>query len=195
MQLGILITNNIVGNHPADKWADVTVGRIMAVFDIADEATGTPEAKKARRDKRFFEANLLDIVTNYHQEVHDREQAALTDKAGLRLHESMESHDVCPDLLDKCVAEIVAQADINPAFASYFAQPEVQKHIRNDMLAPDFTCAIHANRLGHCDLNPTDTHVVAWKKGVQHHGANVGHIFMQQHLPEHLRTDLAKVAE
>jgi hypothetical protein len=191
MQLGILITNHIVGNHPADKWADVTVGRIMDVFDIKADSN-TDAAKKARKDKRFFEATLLDIVTNYHQDVHDLEQKSLAENGSLHLHNSLESNDMYPDLLDKCLAEIVAAADINPAFAEYFAQPAVQLHVRNDMLAVDFTCAIHANRLGHCDLNPTCEHVIAWKKGAQEHGHNFGHIFMQKHLPEHLRTGDAR---
>jgi hypothetical protein len=183
MQFGVLITNNIVGNHPADKWAEVTVGRIMAVFDI-DADSNTPEAKQARKDKRLFEQELLDIVEKHHQAVHDFEQAQLEEKGSLRLVDTLDAQHHVADILDEAIAEVVEAAKINPQFTAYFAKPEVQKHIRDDMFAVDFTTSIHANRLGHCDNNPHCPYVKAWKKGADKHGFGHAHHFMYHHLPD-----------
>src|SRR5208337_4451281 len=83
----------------------------------------------------------------------------------------------------EALQDVVSAAQLNPKFAEYYGRPDVQKHVRDDMLAVDFTSSMHINRRYFCDEHPTDDTVQAWEKACQGPGG-VGHAhhFMLFHI-------------
>ncbi len=182
MKFGVLITNNHLGNHPADKWAEVTVRRVSELFDLDDDAA-TAEAQQARRDKRTFESKLIDSWTRHHQVVNDREVGQLAAKGDERLKDTMDSRDHVADVIDSAMADLLEAANINPRFVEYFGRPDIQQHIKDDMLAVDFSSSIHVCRYYHCDRRHDRPVVKAGRLGASEHGYGHAHHFMLAHLP------------
>lgn len=174
MKIGVLITNNTTGNHPADKWAEVTVSRIMERIEI-DENSASPEAVRARADKRTFEQKLLDLMTTHHQSVHDGECAMIGEHEHDRL-----GHSCCPiehhgDIVEQAVADVMEAAKVNHLFEEFFAQPSEQEHIRNDMLRVDFATSMHINRQEFARGDADHPVSKAWLKASEEHGATNAH--------------------
>ena len=181
MLLGSLITNHTTENHPPDKWGLLTAQRIAQMI-VIDEDSGTPEAVKAREDKRQFEMRLVPIMTKYHAKVQDFEAAALSSGDHHRLMEPLDAEHSHLTTMQTAVAEIADLAKINPIFAEHFAKPDIQQHIIDDMLRVDFTSSMDVHRLCYSDKHRGHPTVEAWRTARQKHGAGHAHHFMTQYL-------------
>lgn len=180
----VLITDNITGNHPADKWAEITAERIAERIEIEPKST-SPVAIKARVDKKEFTFKLERLLTTHHQAVQDHEIGKLIDHHHDRLSHSLDPYDHVMHVIDQAMADILEAAKVNPAFFEYFSQPEETEHIRRDMLRHDFASSMHIDRKAHCDRHPDHPHVKAWREACDKHGAehahhNIGFYLQQQ---------------
>jgi hypothetical protein len=179
----ILITDNITGNHPADKWAEITAERIAERISIEEKST-SPVAIQARKDKKEFVFKLERLLTDHHQAVQDHEIGKLIDYGHERLRHSIDPYDHVMPIIDQALADILEAAKVNGAFHAYYSQPEELEHIKRDMLRHDFASSMHIERSAHCDRHADHPHVKAWreacrKHGVEHAHHNVG-FYLQQ---------------
>lgn len=123
----IMITNG--GEHPVDKWAELTAGSILDLIQIRD-GSQSRQAEIASRVKMELQLKLFDILLGHHTKVRDAEQSELTKDAKKRLKNAEENgfqpHAHLPSTLEEVNAALAATP-----FKAHFAQEHVQSILRN----------------------------------------------------------------
>ncbi|MEN6535637.1 MAG: hypothetical protein ABFD89_18380 [Bryobacteraceae bacterium] len=149
MQPLIMITNG--GDHPSDKWAEVTAKNIADLVQVDDDKPEDSDADRARkaaarRAKSRFELDLADALSLHHARNQTFEYGKLAAEGDARIAGPFSTYDK--------KAEIVAQvAAISDAFADHFAKPEVQTVV-GDILDKHFAHVKKNARSWHADKNP-----------------------------------------
>jgi ABC-type branched-subunit amino acid transport system substrate-binding protein len=151
MQPLIMVTNG--GDHPSDKWADVTATNIANLIQVDDDKATDTDADRARkasarRAKDRFQLDLADMLAPHHDRNQKFEYGKLADQGDARIAGPFSTYDK--------KAEIVAQvsaAAVSTPFAEHFATPEVQEVVGN-IVDKHFAHVKHNARSWHADKNP-----------------------------------------
>jgi hypothetical protein len=125
MQPTIMITNG--GDHPPQKWAEVTARHITDLIQIEDDKVeDSPETveKKAsaRTAKRRFDLDLNDALLPHHKRNQDFERDKLKAHGDARIAGSFSTYDRRQAIIDK-IKDLTAGGP----FAEHFANTDVQQ--------------------------------------------------------------------
>lgn len=146
MQPKIMITNN--GEHPVDKWAEVTATTIVDLIEIR-EGSDSRQAAIARRVKLELAPKLFDVFMKHHQAAMDAEKAHLTADADTRMEHCKMHGFVATDDLDATMDEVNAIMADTP-FKAHFAQEGVRTILRN-IVGQHTTDVAHHEHRYHAD--------------------------------------------
>jgi hypothetical protein len=158
MQPLIIVTNG--GDHPADKWADVTAATIADLVKIDDdkiEDTDADRARKAaaRRAKERFRLDVADVLMPHHDRNQKFEQGKLAATGDARIAGPFSTYDKKAEVL----ALVVACA-VNTPFVDHYATPEVQAVI-GDLIEKHFAHVKYSARSWFADKNASGANAQA----------------------------------
>lgn len=145
----LMITNG--GPHPADKWADVTVGVILDLIQISDNSV-SPEAMAARQAKRDLRPKLFDALIGHHSAVQHKERESLKAiKSAKAAGEHCDGkHDPHAHGETEATCDMVCGLLADTPFAAHFAKPEVEAVV-HQIIKQHTVNAMHIERRWHHD--------------------------------------------
>lgn len=151
MQPLVMVTNG--GDHPPEKWADVTATNIANLIQVDPDKPGDTDADRsrkttARRAKDRLQLDVADILTPHYDRNQKFERGKLAAEGDARIAGPFSAYDK----KDEVVAAVVA-ASVDTAFAEHFAKPEVQVVIGKE-IDDHFAHMKWVTRSWHADKNP-----------------------------------------
>lgn len=152
MQPLIMVTNG--GDHPAEKWAEVTASNIADLVRVDDDKIEDADADRsrkavARRAKDRFRLDLADLLAPHHERNQQFEKGKLAAAGDERIAGPFSTYDKKAEV----VASVVA-ASAATQFAEHFEKPEVQAAV-GAMIDKHFAHVKHNARSWHADKNPS----------------------------------------